>query len=298
MSLNDRRLWFYAATRRIFPRSHMLRVMLFAGLGALAPLAMLGATLAVLDVRAAPALALLGVTAASAVIALAALAHLLRPVAAIAAALDGFSAQGGQGDEIARITGGVRGLERRIETLARRGDPAQLDDPLTGLPNRLSVMRRGRDEITRARRKGSGLSVALVEIDDFSLAAAALGPEDIDRALRLVAEAMVQALRAYDVVGRWEGPMFVAVLPEAEVEHAVNAMHRVRNLLAVEEIGRVGETPLTVSAGIAVLHPEDATLADIAARAGAALGRARVRYGSGVEAAPGPRTRPAQITTV
>jgi len=107
----------------------------------------------------------------------------------------------------------------------------------------------------------------------------------------------VQSLRAYDLVGRWEGATFVAVLPEAEVENAVDAMRRVRALIAEDRIGMIVGEAVTASAGVAVLQPDDATLADIVARAERALLRAQQR-GAGVEAAPGPRSRPPRITSV
>jgi hypothetical protein len=50
--------------------------------------------------------------------------------------------------------------------------------------------------------------------------------------------------------------------------------------------------------GVAVLQPDDATLADIATRAEAALSRAGAASGPPIIAAPGPRTRPANLSSV
>ncbi len=245
---------------------------------------------------------LLGLGAAGGALAAVAVARLLRPLAPLAAAFDAFvdnpgELRGGRDDEFVRIERGVRALERRLEIAARKADPARLEDPLTGLPNRLAAMRRARDEIARARRKAQPMSVALLEIDGFAEMAA---QESClaDRALRLTAETMTQTLRAYDIAGRWGGATFVAVLPEAEIENAVDAMRRLRDRLAEEPSARLGGRAIGVCAGVAVLQPDDATLADIAVRAEAALRKAQARGPGLVEAAPGPRSRPGRITSV
>ena len=201
-------------------------------------------------------------------------------------------------DTLALMVAAFAAAEQRMAAMARRGDPARRDDPETGLPNRQTVMRRGRDEITRARRNQHPLAVALMSVD--------IGPEADtpaergmqERALRLVAEIAMQGLRAYDVVGRWDRDVFIAVIPEAEVEHAVTALERVRSMAQGARAIRPAETLPAVHAGVAVLQPDDATIAEIAGRAQRALERARSGVGAAVQAAPGPRQRPVQLTSV
>lgn len=240
---------------------------------------------------------LLGGGVAVSAVALAALAAALRPVGVIARSVEGFidpRSADADADDLRRIALGLQGLEGRLEAAARRADPARLEDPLTGLPNRLSAMRRARDEISRARRKSMPLSVALVSLDGAETADAALA----DRGLRMTAEILVQSLRAYDLVGRWHRSIFIAVMPEAEIEHAAEAIRRVRDRVVDDRVLEIEGRPATVSAGLAVLQPDDATLADIADRAMAALRKAEGRGGGAVEAAPGPRFRPGRLTTV
>jgi two-component system chemotaxis response regulator CheY len=235
--------------------------------------------------------------AAISAVAVAALAASLAPLSRIARAAEAFidpRAADAGADDLRRIALGMQGLEARLEAAARRADPARLEDPLTGLPNRLAVMRRARDEISRARRKSMPLAVALIAVERDP----ALDPADADRRLRVVAEVLVQTLRAYDIVGRWDADCFVAVMPEAEIEHAADAVRRARDRAADERALRLTGGALTLSAGLAVLQPDDATLADIAGRAGAALVKARARAGGAVEAAPGPRFKPGRLTSV
>lgn len=279
--------------RNVLGSSVALRAAGLAALASAAPMAL------ALHAGARPALAL--GAAATAAAAIVALARLLRPVASLARGVEHYADHRRRAaaapDDLARIARGIEGLEARLDAAARRADPARLEDPLTGLPNRLAVMRRARDEISRARRKSTPLSVALMALDGFADLERVIGRIEAERLLRLTAEAMVQTLRAYDLVGRWEGAVFVAVLPEAEIENAADAMRRLCERLAEDTAGMVGGAALSASAGVAVLQPDDATLADIAGRAQKALERGQARGGA-VETAPGPRTRPPRITTV
>ena len=201
-------------------------------------------------------------------------------------------------DTLALMVAAFAAAEQRMAAMARRGDPARRDDPETGLPNRQTVMRRGRDEITRARRNQHPLAVALMSVDIGPQADTPAERGAQERALRLIAEIAMQGLRAYDVVGRWERDVFIAVIPEAEVENAVTALERVRSMVLGARAIRSAETLPAVHAGVAVLQPDDATVAEIASRAQRALERARSGVGAAVQAAPGPRQRPVQLTSV
>jgi diguanylate cyclase (GGDEF)-like protein len=201
-------------------------------------------------------------------------------------------------DPLARIDAAVAALERRIHAMEAHGDPARRDDPTTGLPNRQTAMRRARDEITRARRKDEPLAVALIALDIGPPSDDTLERGRQDRALRLTAELLMQGLRAYDVVGRWTHDLFVAILPEAEIEHAVSAVERVRQMAQDGNGIRRGEPLPALHGGVAVLQHDDATLTEIAERASRALDRARSGIGAAVQAAPGPRSRPARLAPV
>jgi diguanylate cyclase (GGDEF)-like protein len=236
------------------------------------------------------------------VVALLVLARLWQQASRIDRLVNRLSAEAGiaagSRDAAGTIEAAFAAAERRLAAAMRQGDPARRDDPDTGLHSRQTAMRRGRDEITRARRNHHPLAVAVFSLD--------IGPPSDDprirgqqeRALRLAAEMAMQGLRAYDTVARWGHDLFLAIIPEAEVENAVTAVERLRSMLADAPAIRAGEVPPAVHGGVAVLQPDDATIAEIAARAERALGRARSGIGAAVQAAPGPRQRPASLTSV
>ena len=126
-------------------------------------------------------------------------------------------------------------------------------DPLTGLMNRRSLE-------NRARVLGAtGIDYALVmaDLDHFKSLNDRFGHETGDRALRVFAETVRDAVRSEDLVCRYGGEEFTILLPEADLAEAVEVMERVRVELA--RTTRRGDVPsFTASYGVA----ESATATD------------------------------------
>lgn len=188
---------------------------------------------------------------------------------------------------------------RRMEKLARISDQYQKNlleateglreaanqDPLTGLANRRFLMERLREEIQRAERKDTRLTLCLMDVDHFKRINDRFGHDVGDTALCEIAGAVRQGLRRYDVYGRWGGEEFLLVLPQTSLAEAGTVIDRVR-----QEVGRVtvGEgDPVTLSAsfGYTCLHAgEDPN--DLLKRADIALFRAKEAGRDRVEQEP------------
>lgn len=115
--------------------------------------------------------------------------------------------------------------ELRLERLANT-------DELTGLPNRRHFLECVRAEMTRSRRFGKSLCVAMIDIDDFKKVNDTHGHGVGDVALRHVASTINGLRRAVDVVGRLGGEEFCILFPEAGLEAGIAAAERVRKGLA------------------------------------------------------------------
>jgi len=156
---------------------------------------------------------------------------------------------------------------RRMHHLATR-------DPLTGVYNRI----RFEEELSQAwnvsRRYGYSMGVAIVDVDFFKTLNDSYGHSMGDQILCEFAGIMQQVARASDVISRYGGDEFVAILPQAE-ESDVQAfgerlLEQTREHVFCEDSYRLH---LTVSVGIATsLNPTaPATAAAVLSQADRAL---------------------------
>lgn len=137
------------------------------------------------------------------------------------------------------------------------------NDELTGLWNRRFLQRRLAAELHAARRHGHGLSVAMVDVDHFKAVNDAHGHQVGDETLVVVAQRLTQAVRAEDVVGRWGGEEFLAILPRIDADGAHAVAERIRRDVAQAPAGPQ-QIAVTVSVGCATL--DDETSADLLLR--------------------------------
>jgi diguanylate cyclase (GGDEF)-like protein/PAS domain S-box-containing protein len=134
-------------------------------------------------------------------------------------------------------------------------------DPLTGLFNRRGAEVAAARERARSERSGTPLSLVVFDIDHFKRVNDDHGHAVGDQVLRAVAQAMSVLARVTDVVARWGGEEFVALLP-GNIEGARSYAERTRAAVAALPLPSPG--PLTLSAGVAELglgEPFEAALA-------------------------------------
>ncbi len=150
-------------------------------------------------------------------------------------------------------------------------------DSLTQLANRRRFDRLLDEEIRRARRAGSPLSVLLADIDHFKRVNDSYGHPFGDECLRQVAAVLAaHCQRAGDVAARYGGEEFVVLLPGLDAEQAVALAESIRCTIAHLQLQH-GEQPvaLTISLGVATLTPSLVAPADLLAAADAALYQAK-----------------------
>ena len=127
-------------------------------------------------------------------------------------------------------------------------------DALTSLANRRAFETRADQEWARARRSGSPLALALVDVDRFKRYNDRYGHLAGDDALAAVAHALgAHARRAADCAARYGGEEFVLLLPETGEAQALALAEKVR--AAIEALALPhADSPngvLTVSVGVA-----------------------------------------------
>jgi diguanylate cyclase (GGDEF)-like protein len=144
-------------------------------------------------------------------------------------------------------------------------------DAVTGLRNHRYFQVRLRDELKRTDRQGAVTSLVLLDLDDFKKVNDQHGHTVGDQVLRLVGTVLERNARGADVVCRYGGEEFAAILPETGLQDAVTVAERFR--LAVQQASSAPS--VTISAGVAC-YPEHGGSSDrLIAAADAALYRAK-----------------------
>lgn len=125
-------------------------------------------------------------------------------------------------------------------------------DALTGVYARQSGEELLRLAFAQAQRMDRPLAVAFIDLDDFKQVNDLYGHEEGDQILRRFAARLQQGLRTSDIVIRWGGEEFVAILPDTDSDGALIALHRLaRGGFGLRPDGR----PQTASIGIAECRP-------------------------------------------
>jgi diguanylate cyclase (GGDEF)-like protein/PAS domain S-box-containing protein len=151
----------------------------------------------------------------------------------------------------ARVRSALR-TKRYQDLLATR---AQVDG-LTGLWNRAHFDARLSDEVAAATRHGRPLALIMIDIDHFKHINDTYGHPFGDQVLQAVAGVLGRTVRASDLVCRYGGEEFVAILRETNAEAAVLSAQRLRAALAKLTLSAKGKhIQVTVSFGVAALEP-------------------------------------------
>lgn len=150
-------------------------------------------------------------------------------------------------------------------------------DELTGLPNRPALTQEMRRWLGHGYRRGRGFAVLFIDLDYFKQANDTYGHACGDQILQVAAQRMQGALRDSDLIGRWGGDEFVALIDN--VASADDVASVARKLMAQFEapilLERHGSATLGLSLGIA-LYPSDGEDAEVLLhRADEALYRAK-----------------------
>lgn len=127
-------------------------------------------------------------------------------------------------------------------------------DPLTGLLNRRSLQ----VEVSARCGAREGFGVLFMDLDHFKSVNDRFGHEMGDRVLVAVAAVLKAALRPGDVVGRYGGEEFVAVVAGAGPESARLVAERLRRAIEVMLPPKGGPAKLTLSIGTTVFDPRQA----------------------------------------
>ena len=171
----------------------------------------------------------------------------------------------------------------RLATLNRELERVARIDSLTGVHNRRHIEEALRAALSAARRHQSSLALLLIDIDHFKAVNDRYGHAVGDLALCGAASEIESSLRVEDILGRWGGEEFVAVLPGTDAQDAVMVAERLRKQIGSRLIDLPGAQTaiVTVTIGVAAWTGQGVEelihQADAAMYAGKSAGRDTVK---------------------
>ena len=159
-------------------------------------------------------------------------------------------------------------------------------DSLTDLFNHRAIQGQLNALLGRAQRSQTPLAVVMMDLNNFKFFNDTYGHPEGDRVLRIVARCLVDVCRTGDIVGRFGGDEFIALLVDTDEEGALQACHRIASRVEEEGYQQPGESrriPITLSFGAAIYAEDGNSALELLAAADASLYEAK-RGGASIPA--------------
>ncbi|MDA8432630.1 MAG: sensor domain-containing diguanylate cyclase [Nitrospiraceae bacterium] len=148
---------------------------------------------------------------------------------------------------------------------------AAMIDFLTGLPNRRHIEEKLAASIELLKRHGTSFAVFFIDLDHFKKINDTYGHAMGDRVIKMVAGTLKANTRAYNLVGRWGGEEFVAIVNHTSGENARLFAGKLCALVGNSFLNHEGKLiRVTVTLGAALAEKGD-TLQSLLGRADRAL---------------------------
>ncbi|CAK0752072.1 Diguanylate cyclase [Azospirillaceae bacterium] len=153
-------------------------------------------------------------------------------------------------------------------------EEAAVTDFLTGLSNRRQLLREGTFLLANARRAGTPLALAMIDIDHFKNINDSWGHDAGDMALQYLGKILKSRFRKTDLVARFGGEEFCVMLPGVSKEQAVETLERFLESLRSDVI-IIDEKPLSITVSIGISALETTSIDEIISAADKELYRAK-----------------------
>jgi diguanylate cyclase (GGDEF)-like protein len=148
--------------------------------------------------------------------------------------------------------------EKTLRQAHEEAVAASRTDLLTGLPNRRHILEMFDAALAASKATGSGLCIAMVDIDNFKAINDAHGHGAGDAVLQRFACVCRESLMGHGYVGRMGGEEFLLIFPNTSLSDAACIVEQVRQGCASAKVEDDAAAPsYTFSAGLAEAFPHD-----------------------------------------
>ena len=145
-------------------------------------------------------------------------------------------------------------ITQRIKELEKMA----LLDPLTELANRRYIELNMQTKLDEMRRYGRPFGILFMDIDHFKKINDLHGHDIGDKVLIMVSNTFIKNVRTSDIVGRWGGEEFLAIIPNINEDQLYFTANKL--CILVEQSGfslDSGIVQVTVSIGATLAQPKD-----------------------------------------
>lgn len=166
-----------------------------------------------------------------------------------------------------------------------------IHDGLTGIYNYRYFMKSLDEEIKRAERYGRAVSLMMIDIDLFKHVNDTYGHQRGDDVIKGLTQTLVNSTRETDIVSRYGGEEFCVILPETELDDAVEVAEKLRISVAKASYAREkGQSvKVTISLGVAAYPVLASNQEELLRKADDALYSAKTKRNMVVSATSGDR---------
>jgi diguanylate cyclase (GGDEF)-like protein/PAS domain S-box-containing protein len=147
----------------------------------------------------------------------------------------------------------LEAYQKELEKINTELEARSITDRLTGLKNRHAFEERLAEEIKRADRYKTHLSLLMLDVDHFKQFNDTFGHLAGDQVLQHVARLIQERARSTDFVARYGGEEFVIILPNTDAAGALKLAERFRKVIGGASWGN---RAVTVSIGASSLNAE------------------------------------------
>jgi len=150
----------------------------------------------------------------------------------------------------------ARNKQTEVEAILTQAKELSNVDALTFLPNRRMIVRELQDEVLRAGRYNTPLSISVVDVDFFKNVNDTYGHLVGDEVLRNVAYQLRDHIRHPDLAGRYGGEEFLILLPNTESAEAAEQALRLCKYVRETKVHVNNHVlSVTISIGVAQFQP-------------------------------------------
>jgi diguanylate cyclase (GGDEF)-like protein/PAS domain S-box-containing protein len=166
-------------------------------------------------------------------------------------------------DQSGQIVGAVEAFsdvsaKKRVERRVRELEGMAFRDNLTSLPNRRYIELKVKQSLEELQQFGRPFGLLMFDVDHFKDVNDRYGHDAGDGVLKAISETMTKSLRENDIVGRWGGEEFLAILLDVNAGLLRDLAERCRSLVAQSgALSGDSRISVTVSVGATLVTRED-----------------------------------------